>query len=644
MLTSPSGEQVTYGYDSAERLRTMSDPLHPELTATFEYFGLGRLHTRQYGNGARLSFLDDAGTTDTGYDGVRRPVRMRHLVIPSNTLLAGIEYRYDRNGNPTSSRRLHDTNAAGAARGRIEAYDSANRLTSSQEAYLDANHVVASPLLDQATWTLDGAGNWANFTRNGTLYLNTPNNLEQYDEPQCCGGHSDDGVPDDFGDLAGTSFPDGINVVHDKAGNQIRGFSIKEPIIQYNEGRRRSTVTDLTTGSPIASYAYDALGRRTRRQVSGGEGSQGTWTSAWAGTLFPEAIEERTASGGVTLMAGVGPGGGCLWHLHGDGSSQYVLEDAFGSAVAVTPGMLPVGPPNVLERVVYDPYGKPTFESASNVPLTLPGGGPFLPESQYDSHHLFRGMVYDPELGARTANVNTDVGGLYADAGSYNPNQGRPMEGDPDRPPINTPLDSRLNRGITPPIRSLGGVPPTGHDPLNRVRGAASLDGCQSLDPNGGGGVAFRSNLSGRREATILDLAADTTDDPTARIREVTLLDLAADTNDDPASSMRIRELILKDMADTTSDLDRRGSRVGKQPGPVQLPGGHLFGPLDLGALFASLFDPARHATALFVPRVSGDMFDSAPGLVRRMSRPDCDTSPNASSGEPTNDVNDVNR
>jgi YD repeat-containing protein len=446
-LTYPSAEQVSYGYDSAERLRTMNDLFHPELMATFEYFGLDRLHTRQYGNGVRLSFLDDTGTTDTGYDGLGRPVRMRHL-DPSNALLAGFEYRYDRNGNPTSSRRLHDSNAAGADRGNVYAYDSANRLTSSQEAYLDANHNIASPLLDQETWSLDGAGNWANFTRNGALYLNTPNDLNQYDEAQCCGAHTDDGVPDDFGDLASTPNADGINVVSDKAGDQIQGLSLKQQVI-IDDGRHRpSAAIDLTSGAPIASYAYDGLGRRTRRQVSGGEGSQGTWTSAYAGTLLPEAIEERNVFGAVTLMAGVGPGGGCLWHLHGDGSSQYVLEDALGSAVAVVPGLFAGGPPQVLERVVYDPYGKPIFESPANVPLTLPGGGPFLAGSQYDSHHLFRGMVYDPELGARTASLNTDVGGLYADAGSYNPNQGRPMEGDPDRPPLNAGFDSPLGGGF----------------------------------------------------------------------------------------------------------------------------------------------------------------------------------------------------
>src|SRR5262249_22269314 len=162
----------------------------------FDYIGLGRLTRRTIGNGVRLTFLDDSGTQDTGYDGVGRPIRMRHL-DPANTLLAGFDYRYDRAGNRTAARRLHDTDAAQNAHGNIYAFDSANRLISSQEAYLDSLFNIAGAITDSISWTLDGPGNWVNLTRNGTLYLDTPNNLNEYDELQCCGTHTDDGVKDD---------------------------------------------------------------------------------------------------------------------------------------------------------------------------------------------------------------------------------------------------------------------------------------------------------------------------------------------------------------------------------------------------------------------------------------------------------------
>src|SRR6185503_4014167 len=102
---------------------------------------------------------------------------------------------------------------------------------------------------------------------------------------------------------------------------------------------------------------------------------------AYAGSLFPDAIEESDAAGGFAGLGAVGPGGVCLWHVHADGTTQYRLEDALGSTVALVPGMS-AGGPQVLERVVYDPYRKPKFQRAANLPLVHPGSGTFVAESQ----------------------------------------------------------------------------------------------------------------------------------------------------------------------------------------------------------------------------------------------------------------------
>ena len=422
-LTYPSGDQVMYGYDGAGRLTTMNDMMHPEMMATFEYIGMDRILTRQLGNGVRLTYLDDGGTQDTGYDGVGRPIRMRHL-DSSNGLLAGFEYRYDRMGNNTSVRRLHDSDPLQNSRGNVYAYDSAGRLVSAREGMLDAGHTIVSPLFDQEAWSLDGPGNWANFTRNGTLYLNTPNNLNEYDEPQCCGTHMEDGIPDDFLDLASTPLPDGLNLTYDRNGNQTD--TVRQSV-GYNFANLPAAARDLTRGALVAAYSYDGLGRRMKRQTLGGDGTPGTQGYAYAGGLFPDAIEESDAAGGFAGLMSVGPGGGCLWHVHADGTTQYLLEDAMGSTVALVPGMSAGGPPQVLERVVYDPYGKPTFESAANVPLVNPASGTFQAESQFGNPHLFHGMRYDPELGARGTSVNSDFGGLYGAGDAYNPNEGRFM-------------------------------------------------------------------------------------------------------------------------------------------------------------------------------------------------------------------------
>jgi YD repeat-containing protein len=437
-LTYPSGDQVMYAYDGAERLRNMNDMMHPEFNATFDYIGLGRLTRRMSGNGVSLTFLDDTGSLDTGYDGVGRTIRMRHL-DPVNTLLAGFDYRYDRVGNPTAARRLHDTDAAQNAHGNVYVFDSANRLVSSQEAYLDSLFNIAGAITDSFAWTLDGPGNWVNLTRNGTLYLNTPNNLNEYDEPQCCGTHTDDGLKDDFMDLASTPTPDGLNLTYDKNGNQT-DTSLQG--LDYNFANVPVASHNLTTGAAVSAYSYDALGRRTKRQVTGGAGAAGTTTYDYGHALFPFAVEEDDTVGSLIRQFGSGAGGRHLWQYSGNSGSQYLLEDAFGSTIALTPAMPVGGPPNVLERVVYDPYGKPLFESATNVPIKDLSQR-FTAQSRFGNPYLFEGMRYDPELSNRTGNINTDIGGLYAAGGYYNPNEGRSMTSG-ERQPGPTGMPSKL--------------------------------------------------------------------------------------------------------------------------------------------------------------------------------------------------------
>src|SRR5262249_19919546 len=136
---------------------------------------------------------------------------------------------------------------------------------------------------------------------------------------------------------------------------------------------------------------------------------------------------------------------GCLGHVHGDGPSESALEDGLGRGGALVPAFA-AGGGGVLERVVYDAYGKPTFEDAFNNPIVSPATGRFLAESQYHNDHLFRGLRYDPELGARGTSVNNDFGGLYGDGLAYNPNEGRSMDGpgaavETKPGPISSPVD-----------------------------------------------------------------------------------------------------------------------------------------------------------------------------------------------------------
>lgn len=609
-VTYPDGDRMMYGYDGAERLRTANDMLHPELMASFDYFGMGRLATRQYGNGVRLTFLDDAGSTDVGYDGARRPILMRHL-DPSNALLAGFEYRYDRMGSPTSVRRLHDSSVAiGGARGNLYAYDSAGRLTSAQVTYLDANHNPVSTPSDQETWTLDGPGNWANINRNGTLYQNTPNNLNEYDEPQCCGSHTEDGVADDFLDVAGTPIPDGLNLTYDRNGSQT---NTRRQSITFNFENLPVAARNLTLGTPVAAYAYDALGRRTKHVVTGGEGSLGTRLESYAGNVLGEAIEEDDATGALAMQYGVGPGGGCLWHVRGDGSTQYLLEDALGSTVALAPSFTGGSGGNVLERVVYDAYGKPTFEDPFNNPITAPGGGPFIAESQYDNHHLFRGMHYDPELGARTANVNTDFGGLYGGVSVYNPNEGRNMN--------------------VPPGDLVGKSPgPTQRTEAIGSNHTLNISGDRTETAGSDGTV----RVSGDRTETVGSGSVTVSGDRTERVgsgRQTAVVVGASGEEIFTDKYGRIKVAFHWDREGKKDDTSSAWIRVGHfggrtKPGREPEPFGTEFLAINFGKFHAP-YTPQIPDENPCPPACSGAAVESSGA---------------APSGDPTNDVNDVNR
>jgi RHS repeat-associated protein len=425
-VTYPSGRQVDYSYDSADRLRSVSDASNPEWVE-YEYFGGGgggRVHTITRSNGVRSTMLDDAGAIDIGYDGARRIRLLRHL-DPNNNLLAGYEYEHDRVGNRTSHRRLHHLDPNGNAMGEAYEYDSAGRLLSFQEGFMDPSHVLVSPPFDSMTWQLDGAGSWGGFSRVGVDYLNTPNNNNEYDEPQTGGTRVDNGVPDDFADLAATGSPDGINLAHDKNGSQVFGGFHE---LYYDAFRRLVRTVRVSDSAQISRYSYDPLGRRIG-YVAANTGFPGLVDRIrryhYAGTSL---IEERDETDITFREAVVGRHGrDWLWQEAGGSGPLYILKDSLGSSVAMTDGTNSV----VLERFTYDPYGTPFFEDPNSVPWPDPNGG-IMPVGPSGHLELFAGAHYDPELGSRAGIPGLDRGGLYLMGHRYyNPNQGRFTSRDP---------------------------------------------------------------------------------------------------------------------------------------------------------------------------------------------------------------------
>jgi YD repeat-containing protein len=445
-LVYPSGRHISYSYDTEDRLQSISDTTRAE-TATFEYLGKKRWHTRQYGNGIRATFLDDTGSSDIGYDGVRRTTELRHLAS-DNTLRAGFRYSYDAASNRTSLRRLHDGDGTNF-NGRLWSYDSGHRLIHSQEGLLSPSLTPVGPTTDEMDWDLDGVGNWERVERNSVLYNFTPSNLLEYDEPQSGGMRTDDGVPDDTWDDVMTGPADGLNHAHDKNGNLTDTGRFT---LSYDFRNRPVKVLSSATGAPIATYAYDALDRRRFREVTNSGDLNETlrfahtpageparipvhnpeWTNqndSDPGIASGNPLEIRNDSDALVRQVVFGAGQP-LWQILSDGSSQYLHENAHDSVAALTEG---VGSPmaaagEVVERVEYGDHGRPVFHDAANVPLTDRAGN-FVAESPFQNTYLFAGLYYDPETGARTNDPNTDYGGFYCSAGDYyNADEGRTVQ------------------------------------------------------------------------------------------------------------------------------------------------------------------------------------------------------------------------
>lgn len=453
-ITYPSGRRIEYAHDAADRLTGVTDAVRSE-SAAWQYFGINRIHTTTYGNGIRGTVLNDAGTADIGFDGARRLIELRHLDATS-TLLAGFRSTYDAADNRRGTVRPHDFLPTGEVLGELYDLDSGYRLIDFQETYLDATTMTpVGPTVDSQSWIVDGDANWEEMTRDGTDFGFTPSNMHEYDENQSGNTRIDNGTPDDAFDDLGTTVPDGFNHGHDKNGNRLDNG---RHLYEFDYLNRLVAIREPASGALVGEYRYDAENRRVRRTIGAG-GAGGTITRRYLHTAATGALRKkpgRTKWSNIVLKRGYVPaapyvpggavleerddldliqrevvfgGGRPLWQILPDGSSQYLHTDERGSIAMLTAGAgSTTTPGDILERVTYDPFGKPVFEDAANQPITDRSGN-FAPESAYGNTYLFGALWYDPEAGARGQTPKNDFGAmLKRGAGRYyDPNEGRAL-------------------------------------------------------------------------------------------------------------------------------------------------------------------------------------------------------------------------
>ncbi|MGH2734799.1 MAG: RHS repeat-associated core domain-containing protein [Actinomycetota bacterium] len=372
-LTYPNDRIVKTTFDGLDRIATIRDAGVRRAIADYDFIGPGRVLQRTYPiSGAKLTFL--TGDLDTGYDGLRRPVGLRHLQA-NGGVIVGFSHHYDRENNKLTMGKAHD-----AADGEDYEFDSADRLIGFDRPDPGAR----TPL--QERWTLDGVGNWQQVDDETRLHSSFNEIVER----------------------------DGDAIISDDIGN-VTDDGENRYAWDYQNRLRRVT----RDGELIAEYTYDALGRRVRKLVtSSGDlnGEARFYLDGW------REIEERDGAGALVRQHVFGRDidEALVMDTNRDANGRatdagdrrlFYHEDTLSSVRALTDSN-----GSVVEGYEYDAYGRQTvfgpgadgivtFAGDDSVTPggTSPAGNPFMfTGRRLDAEtklYFYRARFQDPVLG-----------------------------------------------------------------------------------------------------------------------------------------------------------------------------------------------------------------------------------------------------
>ncbi|HLK58391.1 MAG TPA: RHS repeat-associated core domain-containing protein [Chthonomonadaceae bacterium] len=246
-LIYPNGRQIEMSFDKLDRINAIKDQGATKDIAGYSYIGPERVLERNYANGVRMTYLDDSRREDIGYDGIGRPIVLRHLRSDNSPVL-GFAQTFDRMKNKLSEKKLHNP-----ANSELYAYDSASRLVDFQRGALDAgNEAIAKPSADslqRERWTLDGVGNWQQM-----LLVNGGNSISESRQ------HSS------LNEMTQRKRGSALStILFDRNGNVTDDGTY---LFTWDFKNRLRTASRKSDRAVIGVYSYDAFGRRIRKVVT----------------------------------------------------------------------------------------------------------------------------------------------------------------------------------------------------------------------------------------------------------------------------------------------------------------------------------------------------------------------------------------
>jgi RHS repeat-associated protein len=360
MRTDALGQVEKWTYDTLDRVKTYTD--RRNRVTTYDYDALGRSTTTtfpstggtitaSYDAGNRLTSLADSlsGTLGWTYDSFDQ-------VSAANSPQGTINYTYDAVGRRTGMQAAAQTEVQ-------YGYDNADRLTGITQgteavtfAYDNANRLTTQTLPNQVqtVYTYNNADQvtgmaWgkAGQTALGSLGYGYDSSGQLVAQT---GTHAPQALPqastnNTFDDNNRQTKANNVAQVYDLNGNLTSDGS---RTYVWDDRDRLSQIKQGTT--VIASFSYDALGRRTARTEGG------TSTSYLYDGL--NAVQEIQGSAVNPILTGLGVDQ--RYARNDNGGRTYLLTDMLGSTRVLTNAA-----GAALQRYDYDPYGNTTQSSTA---------------------------------------------------------------------------------------------------------------------------------------------------------------------------------------------------------------------------------------------------------------------------------------
>ncbi|SOO32235.1 Rhs family protein [Xanthomonas citri pv. fuscans] len=388
--TDALGQVERWTYDKMDRVKTYTDRRNRVTTYTYDtlgrpatttYPGMGGTLTASYDAGNRMVALADSlsATLSWGYDNFDQ-------VVAANSPQGTVTYGYDAAGRRTKMQAATQAEV-------VYGYDNGDRLTAITQgsekvsfAYDNANRLTTQTLpnqvqtvytynnADQVTGMAWGKAGQAalgslgyGYNTVGQVVAQTGTHAPQTLPAASSGNSFDDNNRQTTASNVALNYDDNGNLLSD--GSRSYVWDDRDRLKEIQQG-----------GTTIASFSYDALGRRTAR-TEGGTSTQYLYDGL-------DTVQETQGTTVNPILTGLGIDQ--RYARNDTGGRTYFLTDQLGSTRLLTNAA-----GSAVQRYEYDPYGTTTQSSTAYTnPYQYTGR-----EKDLNGLYYYRARYYRPQWG-----------------------------------------------------------------------------------------------------------------------------------------------------------------------------------------------------------------------------------------------------